>query len=480
MTRISILLLSVTFCLCRQEANAQNTSSQEEKLLATKVVGRFDMACAEIPKLDSHWIFTKEGRAIQDGKDMGTWSVGGGKAIITFTNKKFGLAILSFKDENTLVGKNEHKNGSVFNWVLKREGVEGAQKPKEDSTKPKGEPAKVKDETAPSDWNHVKISGKAKVMEGFLRIEPSPGGVIVMPNGFTVAPDMTLATKETYSGPVEITVVVRMTKKDDPIRLNAFGQEIIFNAPPVQGMPSHNPGDRISYLAFQFAPDTWHTVCWRIKRRSEEVLVNDKVIHSSKQRNDLSSKKSIGVSNYSASGLTRKTAGLDMKTLVVKQIQETAEEKAAEKAKNNLVDLGFDLSDQDKDKKNEAIAALNSLVGKIIHFEAGVASASEKDVCLAGWQLKFTVESNHRVMVKRINGREKPMLQRSSYETILKTKNVDVRLKIGTDITKEEAAKLKRGDMVKVKAQLEDVEVSDKTGVITITVQAKKLVQSKP
>ena len=123
----------------------QNTSlkailllpSDEDTLLAAKVIGRFDMSCAEIPKLDSHWLFTKDGRAIQDGNDMGAWSVAGGKTIITFTDKQFGQAVLSFKNEDTLVGKNEHRNGSVFNWVLKREKTEVAQKAKEEASKTK-------------------------------------------------------------------------------------------------------------------------------------------------------------------------------------------------------------------------------------------------------------------------------------------------------------------------------------------------------
>ena len=97
------------------------------------------MSCKELPRLKASWEFTKDGRAIHDGNDMGEWKAEGGKAIITYTNKHFGIAVLTFKDHSTLIGKNTHSNGSVFNWVLKRESKEQPQYQPDKTAKKIGE-----------------------------------------------------------------------------------------------------------------------------------------------------------------------------------------------------------------------------------------------------------------------------------------------------------------------------------------------------
>ena len=85
--------------------------------LTTKMVGKFNMFCQESATKNSIWEFTGDGRAIQDGKQMGQWRVADGKFIIKYRETLYNSAVLEFVG-NTLVGINQHKNGAVFNWVL--------------------------------------------------------------------------------------------------------------------------------------------------------------------------------------------------------------------------------------------------------------------------------------------------------------------------------------------------------------------------
>jgi hypothetical protein len=95
---------------------------EKDGILATRVIGRFKGVAAELPQAKpGHWVFTSNGRAIANGTDIGTWRVRGGKVIIAYAEERWGLAVLEFKDNGTLVGRNEHRNGAVFNWTLRRE-----------------------------------------------------------------------------------------------------------------------------------------------------------------------------------------------------------------------------------------------------------------------------------------------------------------------------------------------------------------------
>ena len=80
----------------------------------------------------------------------------------------------------------------------------------EPKTETKTEP-KLEPKTQPGQWDHLDIS-QAKVMDGFVRI----------------GEDNKLTTKESYSGPLDITTVARTQQYN--IRLVAFvSARVIFN-----------------------------------------------------------------------------------------------------------------------------------------------------------------------------------------------------------------------------------------------------------
>jgi formylglycine-generating enzyme required for sulfatase activity len=97
---------------------------QQDKQLAAKVIGRYKLAFREEGrdhKGETRWEFTED-RAIENGRDKGTWRIEGGKIILTYSQHHYGQVVLEFQDDNTLVGKHQQKNGQIFNWVLTREG----------------------------------------------------------------------------------------------------------------------------------------------------------------------------------------------------------------------------------------------------------------------------------------------------------------------------------------------------------------------
>jgi hypothetical protein len=107
----------------------------DDELLADLFIGRFRMTFTGAGKGATSWQFTENHKAIENGKEQGTWKVERRKIVITYYNKQAGRAVLEFKDDDTLVGNNVHRNGAVFNWVVKRErprkatGPEGEKDP---------------------------------------------------------------------------------------------------------------------------------------------------------------------------------------------------------------------------------------------------------------------------------------------------------------------------------------------------------------
>lgn len=84
------------------------------------VPGHYDMTCAEKPELYTYWEFRPDGKAIQNDFEQGTWSVVDEVVVIAYHNKVHGHAVLTFDDDNTLLGENVWKNGKTFTWTLKR------------------------------------------------------------------------------------------------------------------------------------------------------------------------------------------------------------------------------------------------------------------------------------------------------------------------------------------------------------------------
>lgn len=86
--------------------------------MRARVIGHFDMTCAEIPSLYSYWEFKENGRAVQDGNELGGWSVMDDCLVVTYDNKEFGHAVLSFDGVNTFVGENVWRTGATYTWKL--------------------------------------------------------------------------------------------------------------------------------------------------------------------------------------------------------------------------------------------------------------------------------------------------------------------------------------------------------------------------
>lgn len=97
-----------------------------DKALAAKFMGRYQMNYQELGnpqhKGKAVWEFTED-RAIQDGRDRGTWHIKGGAIIVTYSQEGLGEAILQFKGDNMLEGTHRQKNGQVFQWLLLRDGA---------------------------------------------------------------------------------------------------------------------------------------------------------------------------------------------------------------------------------------------------------------------------------------------------------------------------------------------------------------------
>lgn len=83
-------------------------------------IGHYDMTCSEIPNIYSYWELRADGKAIQDGKEQGNWEIMEDAVVIKYYNQEHGHTVLTFDDENTLLGENLWRNGTLFTWSMKR------------------------------------------------------------------------------------------------------------------------------------------------------------------------------------------------------------------------------------------------------------------------------------------------------------------------------------------------------------------------
>lgn len=305
MNRLSIPMLAVALSLLTQEAHAQDKALDAKAMVGVYSRVYFDRSNKPVPTADLE--FTADGKVLESGSQVAKWSVKGVTVVVVIDDEQFGTATLKAEVANRLVGINTHKNGNAFKWVLTRKQIEVAKKPKEVS--PSEKPA----------WDHLNI-GTAKAMDGFLRIEPKGKQVT-----FT-DPSRRIITKESVSGPVEITVVAKTAK--DNIRLHAFnGAMVIFNweldpnklvVHRPDGTPAKFASGSVAFVPFKpLAPNTWYTLRWRIQKDGMEVAVDDKVVFSEKRSNDLSTKQPIG--------LCALNSVVDVKSFGVKHIQDKVE-----------------------------------------------------------------------------------------------------------------------------------------------------------
>jgi hypothetical protein len=134
----------------------------------------------------------------------------------------------------------------------------------------------------PGRWEHLDITN-ATVMSsgsvGFLRINRRRD----------------IRTRDSYSGPIEITLVAR-TEKDN-LKLGAFlGAGLIFNPSKGRELQVFRPdgttkpesGSRITGPTVVLAPNTWYRITWRITDRGMTVWVDDRLVFQEKQKYNLS------------------------------------------------------------------------------------------------------------------------------------------------------------------------------------------------
>lgn len=70
------------------------------------------------------WVFT-EGKFVENNntgavENTGTWEIIDDMVVLKYDNQLIGYTVMSFDDENTLVGENKHQDGQMWNITLKR------------------------------------------------------------------------------------------------------------------------------------------------------------------------------------------------------------------------------------------------------------------------------------------------------------------------------------------------------------------------
>jgi WD40 repeat protein len=181
-------------------------------------------------------------------------------------------------------------------------------------------------------WDLLDISG-AKVVS-----DPVLGDVL------SLAPKNRISTRQSFSGPLEITVIARTEQNNVRLRSHQ-GAVVIFNdvlnvpglpgprvPPPSAGLRVHRSGAKVGQEGFgplagreqvTLAANTWYTLRWRITQKGMEVFVNkvgtdaavkDKVVFTSFESNDLSAKEPVRVESVDST--------IEVKSLTVKRIKQ--------------------------------------------------------------------------------------------------------------------------------------------------------------
>lgn len=151
-------------------------------------------------------------------------------------------------------------------------------------------------------WEHLDLTN-ARPMDGFFRIPPKTG----------------IKTKDSYKGPIEITVVGRTEFNN--LRVAAYkGAMIIFNWElNRKKLAVHHPDGKAGKLGsvthHPFQPleaNTWYTLRWRITNHGMEVAVNGRRVFSEKGKYALVEAAPIQVRALDST--------VDVKLLEVKQL----------------------------------------------------------------------------------------------------------------------------------------------------------------
>jgi hypothetical protein len=212
----------------------------------------------------------------------------------------------------------------------------------------KKQPTKKGSGQSDQKWIHLDLSN-ATVMGNFLRI----------------APDKAVVTKQSYSGPVDISVLAKTNK--DNIRLHAFkGGIVIFNWEGNRGdLRIHRPDDvneQVGSVAVSkqipLKADTWYTLRWKIKEDGMEVLVDGKVVFSETQKYDLSKPCPIRISG--ALGSVVDVQFVQIQEPVTDQKQKMAEKKAEAAAERKRQEVAREKAES-KEYGDRQIAEWNKL-----------------------------------------------------------------------------------------------------------------------
>ena len=156
----------------------------------------------------------------------------------------------------------------------------------------------------PGPWDHLDI-GNAEVIDDFIRMSPSM-----------------IQTKESFTGPVEMRVVVRLPAND--IRLaGPSGSSVIFNwGDNPQELRLHRPDgntneEKLGSLmkapiqALKF--NTWYKLRWRLTASECTVWVDEKIVLSEKGKYTLTSKEPMRFFAI--------PAGVDVKSFTVRSVK---------------------------------------------------------------------------------------------------------------------------------------------------------------
>ncbi len=229
-------------------------------------------------------------------------------------------------------------------------------------------------------WDHLDLKD-ATLMDDFVRITPKT-------KGFGTKASNTLALKQVYSGPVEITVVARVQNGGmqfpNRIELGAFnGGRVILNC-------QHKPPDGTSFLRIH-RPDAvpskaigseiitlqditlrtvkWYTVRWKITELGMEVAIDDKVVFSEEGTNDLSMASTIKLIGHTTADIkvfsvkTLAPATEVEKLATTEKVRRKAEERqvaeekkkvASEKAKREWEELILKAAQEQAEKERAA------------------------------------------------------------------------------------------------------------------------------
>lgn len=105
----------------RNEPSSANNPPREKKGIRELVVGQFLVKMVDSPNDKGVlWEFFNDQRAVAGGAENGTWRVEGERLVIDHYNKTYGITVLRFEDDDTLTGANQHQDGKLYKWMVKR------------------------------------------------------------------------------------------------------------------------------------------------------------------------------------------------------------------------------------------------------------------------------------------------------------------------------------------------------------------------